>query len=166
MGNVTPLSKVSGQPLSAPTPFNSTAHDVSRFDCGKQPLNDWLRFRAAKAEGLSSRAYVVCDKAMVAGYYCLSTGSIAHDATNAKLRQNMPNPIPVMIIGRLAVDTEYMRRGIGSGLLRDALLRICTASKTIGARAALVHAIDQEAVAFYTAHGFRASGGDSVGGVG
>ena len=157
MGEVTPLSKLSGQPLSSPTPYNALMHDVSRFDCGKPPLNDWLRFRAVKSEGLSARSYVVCDRNMVAGYYCIATGTIAHAAVNAKLRQNMPDPIPVMTIGRLAVDNEYKGKGMGPALLRDALLRIVGTSKTVGVRAALVHAIDAEAFAFYLAQGFRPS---------
>jgi predicted N-acetyltransferase YhbS len=162
MGEVTPLSKVSGQPVSAPTPFNPMVHDVSRFDCGKAALNDWLRNRAAKSEGASARSYVACDKNMVAGYYCLASGNVAHALVNSKTRQNMPDPIPIFTIGRLAVDSEYHGNGIGAGLLQDALRRILTASQTIGARAVLVHAIDQEAVGFYAAHGFRQSPTDEL----
>jgi GNAT superfamily N-acetyltransferase len=157
MGEVTPLTKVSGQPISAPTPYNALLHDVSRFECGKPPLNDWLRDKAVKSEGKSARCYVTCDQNSVIGYYCISTGSIAHAQVTAKLRQNMPDPIPVMILGRLAVDAQYQHQGIGPSLLRDALLRMVQVSGTVGARAVLVHALDQEAVGFYTAHGFRQS---------
>lgn len=157
MGDVTPLSKASGQTLSAPVPYQALFHDVARFDCGRPPLNDWLRFKAAKAEARSARTYVVCDKAVVAGYFCISTGSISHDRVTAKLRQNMPDPIPVMVIGRLAVDKDYQGQGLGPGLLKDALLRCLQASETIGARAVLVHALDDQAHAFYLAQGFHQS---------
>jgi GNAT superfamily N-acetyltransferase len=157
VGEVTPLSKASGHPVSAPTAFSAQSHDVSRFDCGKAPLNDWIRQRAAKSEGRAARSYVICDKNFVCGYFCISTGSIAHEHVNAKLRQNMPNPIPVMIVGRLAVDIDYQGQGYGAGLLKDALQRCLQASATVGARAILVHAIDQETVAFYLAQGFRQS---------
>jgi GNAT superfamily N-acetyltransferase len=157
MGEVTPLSKASGQPITAPAPFHPLTHDVSRFDCGKAPLNDWLRNRAAKSEGLSARVYVACDRNTVIGYYCISAGSMAHELADTKTRRNMPDPIPVMVIGRLAVDKEFKGKGIGAGLLQDALQRILNASTTVGARAVLVHAIDPEAVGFYTAQGFRQS---------
>ena len=93
-------------PLSAPEPI-SDAHDLSRFDCGKAALNDWLRSRAARSEGLSSRCYVVCARAAVVGYYSLSTGAERHNGAGRApraLRANMPDPPPVMVLGRLAVD--------------------------------------------------------------
>jgi predicted N-acetyltransferase YhbS len=157
MGEVTPLSKKSGQPVTAPAPFNAQFHDVSRFECGKAPLTDWIRLRAATSEGRTARTYVICDGRSVIGYYCISTGSIAHAEVTAKLRKDTPNPIPVMILGRLAVDTEYKGEGLGAALLRDALRRMVGASQTIGARAVLVHSLDQEALGFYLAQGFRQS---------
>jgi GNAT superfamily N-acetyltransferase len=80
---------------------------------------------------------------------------VQHEGAPRKLRQNLPNPTPVVIIGRLAVDKAYQGKGIGRGLLKDALLRITKASELVGARAVLVHAVDQEAVPFYARYGFR-----------
>ena len=152
MGDITPLPRA--PELTAPAPIGA-AHDVSRFDCGKAPLTDWLRTHAAKSEGLSARSYVVCAGQFVAGYYSIATGSVAHSATSAKLRQNMPDPIPVIVLARLAVDKEYQGRGIGSGLLKDALARILEASRIVGTRAVIVHPIDEEAENFYRQYGFK-----------
>ncbi|MGA7674651.1 MAG: GNAT family N-acetyltransferase [Rhizomicrobium sp.] len=154
------MGKVS--PLSAPEPIADT-HDLSRFDCGKDALNDWLRSRAARSEGRSSRCYVVCAGRAVVGYYSLSTGAVRHDGagrTPRALRANMPDPTPVMVLGRLAVDKEFQGRGIGKDMLRDALLRVLAASRIVGARALIVHAIDDEAVPFYAGFGFRSFAGD------
>ncbi|MGA7712258.1 MAG: GNAT family N-acetyltransferase [Rhizomicrobium sp.] len=144
-------------PLSEPEPI-SDAHDLSRFDCGKAALNDWLRFRAARSEGLSSRCYVVCAERLVVGYYSLSTGAERHNGagrTPRALRANMPDPTPVMVLGRLAVDKEFHGRGIGGGMLKDALRRVLAASHMIGARALIVHAIDDDVVLFYARFGFK-----------
>ena len=149
--------------LSAPEPISDT-HDLSRFDCGKDALNDWLRSRAARSEGLSARCYVVCAGRAVVGYYCLSTGAVRHDGSTRApraLRANMPDPTPVMVLGRLAVDKEFQGRGIGKDMLRDALQRVLQASRVVGARALIVHAIDDEAVPFYAGFGFRSFAGDA-----
>jgi GNAT superfamily N-acetyltransferase len=90
------------------------------------------------------------------GFYCLAAGAVQHQGAPRKLRQNSPDPIPVVIIGRLAVDKTLQGQGIGRGLLKDALQRITKASELVGARAVLVHAVDQEAVPFYARYGFRA----------
>ena len=141
--------------LSAPVPL-AGAHDVSRFDCGNAVLNDWLRTRAAKSEGRSARCYTVCEGNTVVGYYALATGAARHDkSTPRALRANLPDPTPVIVLGRLAVDKAYHGRGIGGGLLKDALSRALAASRIIGARAVIVHAIDDEAVRFYATFGFK-----------
>ena len=150
-------------PVSAPEPIADT-HDLSRFDCGKAALNDWLRSRATRSEGRSSRCYVVCAGRAVVGYYCLSTGAERHDGSTRApraLRANMPDPTPVMVLGRLAVDKEFQGRGIGKDMLRDALLRVLAASRVVGARAVIVHVIDDEAVPFYAGFGFRSFAGDA-----
>ena len=153
MGEVTPATAPNS--YSAPAPLLPT-HDTSTFDCGKPPLNDWLRHKALKSEGRSARCFVTCFQGAVAGYYCLAAGAVAHDGAPRKLRQNMPDPTPVVILGRLAVDRAHQGRGIARGLLKDALLRIVKASDLVGARAVLVHAIDLDAVPFYARYGFRA----------
>lgn len=140
--------------FTAPAPI-SEGLDFSSFDCGNAALNDWLRSRATASEGLSARAYVVMQGAVVASYYCIATGAVAHAAAPGRLRRNMPDPIPVMVIGRLAVDRRYQGKGLGQGMLKDALQRILGVSRMAGVRAVLVHAIDDAAAGFYAAYGFR-----------
>ncbi|TPQ38574.1 GNAT family N-acetyltransferase [Bradyrhizobium guangdongense] len=153
MAEITPLQEALG-PLVAPAPLSSS-HDVARFDCGKIPLNDWLKHTALKAEGRSARCYVATRRQSVVGYYCLAAGAVEHQGAPRKLRRNLPNPTPVVIIGRLAVDKEYQGKGLGRALLQDALLRVTKASELVGARAILVHAVDQESVPFYARYGFK-----------
>ena len=138
--------------LSAPEPL-SADDDAGAFDCGNALLNDWLRDQAARSEGRSARTYVVKDGARVAGYYSLATGGVRENVPR-KIRQGLPRLVPVMVLGRLAIDLDYQGRGIGRGLLKDALLRTLQVSREVGLRALLVHAIDDEAKAFYAAHGF------------
>ena len=139
--------------LSSPEPL-SADDDVGSFDCGNALLNDWLRDQALASEGRSARTYVVKDGARVAGYYCLATGGVARESVPRKIRQGLPRLVPVMVLGRLAVDLRYQRLGIGRGLLKDALLRTLQVSRQVGVRALLVHAIDDEAKMFYAAHAF------------
>lgn len=141
-------------PFSEPAPINST-HDVSRFDCGKALLNDWLRDRALKNDGKASRCFVVCDGHSVVGFYALAAGAVRHDQAPGALKRNMPEQIPVIVLGRMAVDKEHQRKGLGPALLQDALRRALSVASNIGARAVLVHAIDHEVVPFYTQYGFK-----------
>lgn len=139
--------------LRPPEPL-SPDHDLSGFSCGRPELDAWLRQRAGKAEGASARTYVLCEGKVVFGYYCLAAGAIARESVPGRLRRNMPDPLPVMIVGRLAVDRSRQRRGLGKALLKDALLRIAQAAAIVGLRAVVVHAIDSEAEAFYRQFGF------------
>lgn len=126
-------------------------HDVEAFDCGKPQLNEWLSKRALKNEvNGASRTYVVCDEKKVVGYYCLASGSVALTMAPSKVSRNMPDPIPVMVLGRLAVDINYQGKRIGRGLVKDAVMRTLQASEIGGIRAILVHALDEEAKKFYT----------------
>ena len=134
--------------LSAPARL-APEHDLSRFDCGSPPLNDWLKRQARTSEGRTARTYVVCDASAVVGYHCIAAGSVERRAAPRKLKQNAPDPIPVAILGRLAVDLHWRGQGLGTDLLHDAFRRIVAASETIGFGAVLVHAIDDEARAFY-----------------
>jgi GNAT superfamily N-acetyltransferase len=122
---------------------------VSQFTSGKPPLDDWLKLTAHKAEGRTARTFVVCEGARVVGYYCLATGSVERKSAPGKLRKQAPAHLPVGILGRLAVDRSWQGKGLGSDLLRDAMARIVVASKTIGMRALLVHALDEESRMFY-----------------
>ena len=143
--------------LTAPAPIDAV-HVVDNFDCGISSLNQWLQRQALKNEASgASRTFVVCLGKEVVGYYALATGSILRQQAPGKIRREMPEPIPVMVLGRLAVDRKWQGSGLGSGLLRDAVLRTYNVSKQVGARALLVHALSEEAKAFYLRHGFMKS---------
>ncbi len=133
----------------------TSLHDVSAFDCGVPALDDWLKRRAlANESARASRTYVVVSGERVVGYYALATGAIVQAAATGRVRRNMPEPIPVMVLGRLAVDRSRRGEGLGSALLRDALLRTLAAAETVGVRAMVLHAISEEAKRFYLHHGF------------
>jgi len=137
----------------------SPKHDVSRFSNGVHPsLDQWLRERARSSEGLSARTYVVCardEPARVVGYFCIAAAVEQRNAlTSAKLRRGMPEQVPLLLIGRLAVDAASRGRGLGSALLTDALRRCLAASEIAGVRGVVAHAIDEAAVEFYKRHGF------------
>src|SRR3974377_1057398 len=128
----------------------SAEHDVAAFDCGEPALDDWLRRRALQnQESGASRTYVVCAGKRVVGYYALAVGALAHAAAPGRVKRNMPDPIPVMVLGRLAIDRNYQGRGVGPALLRDAVLRTLQAGEIAGIRAILVHAISPRAKRFY-----------------
>ncbi|MGA2147435.1 MAG: GNAT family N-acetyltransferase [Bryobacteraceae bacterium] len=136
----------------------SAEHDVSGFDCGETALDDWLRRRALRNEASgASRTYVVCAGRRVIGYYGLSAGAVAHIHAPGRIKRNMPDPIPVVVLGRLAVDKACHGNGVGTGLLRDAVLRTLQAAEIAGIRAILVHAISEAAKRFYEKYGFVAS---------
>jgi GNAT superfamily N-acetyltransferase len=134
------------------------AHDVSAFDSGAPVLDDWLRKRALPNEKTgASRTYVVYVGSRVVGYYALATGGVAQAQATGRIRRNMPDPVPVMILGRLAVDRGWQGLGLGTSLLRDAVLRTLQAAEVIGIRAILLDAISRDAKEFYERHGFNAS---------
>jgi GNAT superfamily N-acetyltransferase len=136
----------------------SPRHDLSQFSCGEPALDDWLRRRAVQNEASgASRTYVVRAGKRVAGFYSLAVGAVAHDGLSGRIKRNMPDPVPVMILARLAVDESFQRQGIGPALLADAIYRTVQAAAIAGIRTLLVHAISERAKRFYEAHGFRAS---------
>jgi len=140
--------------LSAPEPL-STLHNREVFDCGEPVLNNWLKRRALKNEDAgASRTFVVCQDNNVVGYYVLATGSVMHKEAPGKIKRNMPEPVPVMVLGRLAVDKGAQSMGIGRGLLKDAILRTITVAKQAGIKAILVHALSDEARKFCLRCGF------------
>lgn len=145
--------------ITAPHPL-AQHHDLQSFDCGRLSLDAWLKKKALKAQQLggSARTYVVCDEGnRVIGYCALATGSINREDASGKVKRNMPDPIPVVIIARLAVDESFKGQGIGAGLLKDALLRVVGAAQEIGIRAVMVHALDDAVRDFYLKHGFYES---------
>lgn len=130
---------------------------VATFDCGAPSLNEWLRSRAVRNEAAgASRTFVSidADTGAVAGFYCLSASSLRHEDAPGGVRRNMPDPISVILIGRLAVDKNYKGRGLGASLLKDAILKGLEASRIIGARAFIVDALDDAAESFYRKFGF------------
>lgn len=133
-------------------------HDLSTFHSGEAVLDEWLRRRALHNEARgASRTYIVCSLRKVVGYYTLATGAITHAQVSGKVKRNMPDPIPVMVLGRLAVDHDFQQRGIGTALLRDAVLRTILAADIAGIRAILVHALSDNAKRFYERYGFMSS---------
>ena len=142
----------------APSPLVA-AHDITTFACGQASLDDWLRGRAlANQDTGASRTYVIAEGSRVVGYYALASGSVVAAEAPGKIRRNMPDPVPVMVLGRLAIDTAWQGKGLGADLLRDAVLRTIQAAEIGGISALLVHAIDEQAAAFYRRAGFIPSG--------
>ena len=138
----------------APRPLD-TNHKLAGFDCGEPSLNKWLINRAQKnQETGASRIYVLLDNQCVIGYFSLSNGHVSRAVAPGSVSRNMPEPIPVIIMGRLAVHIDYQHRGLGSDLLRDAFLRARKASEISAARALLIHALNDKAKQFYLQHGF------------
>ncbi|WP_035261523.1 GNAT family N-acetyltransferase [Desulfonatronum lacustre] len=143
--------------LSPPSPV-SPLYSLEDFDCGVAVLNSWLIKQALRNEASgASRTFIVGKEKKVAGYYALAVGSVERVRASAKIRRNMPEPVPVMVLGRLAVDLQWQGLGVGQGLLKDALLRTVAVSRQAGIRALVVHAISQEARLFYIRHGFLES---------
>lgn len=134
----------------------SDKHNLDAFDCGEHVLNDWLKRRArGNEETGASRTYVVCDKEdNVVGFFTLSNSAVMLKDAPKKLTRNMPDPIPVMLLGRLARDLNHKGKGLGPALLRDAIWRVLKAGEIGGIRAILAHAIDDKAKNFYIRNGF------------
>jgi GNAT superfamily N-acetyltransferase len=148
--------------LLAPCPI-ADHHDLDQFSCGVPNLDNWLQKRARSNErSRASRTYVLCDDQRVIGYYALASGSLAANAAPGKVKRNMPDPIPVMILGRLAIDQDYQGKKLGDALLRDAILRILQAAGIAGIKAILVHAISEEAKEFYLDRSFIISPSDPM----
>jgi GNAT superfamily N-acetyltransferase len=148
--------------FSAPEKLTAS-HDVAQFECGEPTLDAWLKRRSLQnEESGASRTYVLCAGKEIAGDYALATGAIAHAGAAGRVKRNMPDPVPVIIIGRLAIASRFQGRGIGTALLRDAVLRTMQAAEIAGIRAILVHAISEQAKRFYEKHGFIPSPADPM----
>lgn len=148
--------------LSAPEKL-TVSHGVSQFECGEPALDSWLKKRALLNEETgASRTYVLRAGQEIAGYYALATGAIAHAEAAGRVRRNMPDPVPVIILGRLAIASKFQGHGIGAALLRDAVLRIVQAAEIAGVWAILVHAISDQAKRFYEKNGFIPSPADPM----
>jgi GNAT superfamily N-acetyltransferase len=144
-------------PLCAPVPLAGT-HALAEFCSGVASLDDWLK-RRARANQVSgaTRTFVVADAGRVVAYYAIASGAISHASAPGKFRRNMPDPIPIALLGRLAVDRAWQGRGLGRALFRDCAGRILHAADSLGIRGIVVHAISEQAKAFYLALGFEPS---------
>ena len=143
--------------IAAPEPLASD-HAVGGFDSGVVSLDDWLRRRALdnQASG-ASRTFVVRDEGHVVAYYALAASAVAPNAVPGRFKRNMPDPIPVVVLARLAIARSHQGQGLGRALFQDAARRAIHASEAIGIRGMLVHAISEEAKTFYLRLGLVAS---------
>lgn len=135
-------------------------HDVDRFECGREQLDHWIRAYAGQGQRRdTARTFVVCraGKVEVVGYYTLVVSQVEQNEATSAVRSGTSKhfPIPVCPIARLAVARSEQGIGLGRSLLLDALQRTESASRSVAMRAVLVHALDEEAAAFYMRFGFR-----------
>ena len=144
--------------LQAPQPL-ADHHSIAGFDCGDPTLNQWLQQRAlANQRSGATRTVVVCDTDdAVKAYVALASGAVAVAASPGSFRRNMPNPIPVVVLARLAVCRSVQGQGIARALLADAFERVLKASEQIGVRGIVVHAASEAARTFYLHMGFDPS---------
>ena len=144
--------------LHPPQPL-SAAHCPDDFACGEAVLDEWLKRRAmAKQLSGASRTFVVADRERrIYGYYAMAAGAVSHQMATSSVRRNMPDPVPVMVLARLAVDHRAQGIKLGASLLQDAVKRAVIVSQNAGVRALLVHALHDHARAFYEHYGFQVS---------
>jgi predicted N-acetyltransferase YhbS len=143
--------------LSPSEPLEDT-HDLTSFHSGVEALDRWLNQRARKNQKTgASRTFVVCEQRRVVAYYSLASSAVSVGAAAGRFRRNMPDPIPVVVLGRLAVDRAWQGKGLGRALVRDAGQRVLQAADAIGIRGMIVHALTEEARAFYERVGFDPS---------
>jgi GNAT superfamily N-acetyltransferase len=150
--------------LQAPV-LLTAAHQLTDFDCGEPSLNDWLKRRAlANTVSGATRTYVACEgdptTGGVAGYYALAAGDVSAALVPGKIKRNMPDPVPVVLLARLAVDRRWQGKQLGRSLFRNAVQRVLQAADQIGIRAIVVQAISEDARRFYLAMGFDPCPGD------
>jgi predicted N-acetyltransferase YhbS len=141
--------------LRKPEPLEAR-HPLDGFDCGKPQLNEWLIRHARQAQGSgSAKTFVVCEDARVVGYFSLTVGQVDTLEAPERIRKGMGQyPVPVIILARLAVASQDQGRGVGYGMLQDAIRRTLLIAEHAGIRAMLTHPIDQDAAKFYTRFGF------------
>ena len=148
--------------FTEPLPLTA-GHDISAFRCGEDSLDEWLhRFALANQASGSARTFVTCLDGRVVGYYALATGAVSKASAPARVAKAMPEPIPVLLLARLAVDQAMQGHGLGWRLLRDAILRTLQVAGHVGVRALLAHALDQRAADFYARYDFQPSPTDPL----
>jgi len=140
--------------ITPPSPI-SADHVLDGFECGEPSLDEWLKKRALKNHiSGASRCFVICHGMKVIGYYSLSAGAIRRESVSKTMRRNMPDPLPILLLGRLAIDRRYHNQGLGRALLRDAMIRAVNVSGDAGVFALMVHALSEQARRFYLSRGF------------
>ena len=146
---------MSGPGLRSVELLDLARHDCGEFDCGVADLDEWLvRTAPVAAAAGTAASWVLCRGRRVVGYYALAMGSVGHDVAPSRLRRGQPDPVPVLLLAKLALDVAEQRTGLGADLLRDALIRAVAGSRQFGARAVVVDALDDRAFSFYQHHGF------------
>lgn len=142
-----------------PPELLTTAHAIDAFACGEAELDEWLKRRALGNQiSGATRTFVVTDATgSVQGYYAIAAGAVSHQIATPNVRRNMPDPVPVIVLARLAVDHRAQGRKLGPALLQDAIKRVVGVSANAGVRAVLVHAINERAKGFHQHYGFQAS---------
>lgn len=142
----------------------ATHHDATSFDCGNRELNQFIhRFALSSQQSHSSQTYVACRNGGIAGYYTLAVGAVSRDEAPERIAKGLAkHPIPVMVLGRLAVDLRDQGAGLGRALLKDALLRTVNAADIAGIRAIVVHAKDEQAKQWYRQFDFDPSPTDPL----
>lgn len=144
--------------LGAPQPLDAS-HLLDEFSCGEASLDDWLKRRALGNQSSgASRTFVVADATgRVFGYYAMAAGAVSHREASSNVKRNMPDPVPVMVLARLAIDQSAQGIQLGGALLQDAVQRCLMIAQNTGVRALLVHALHEQARRFYEHYGFRES---------
>lgn len=144
--------------LSAPHPLRD-GHNLASFGCGESTLDEWLRRRALgnQATGASRTFVVTQNDDEVVAYYAMAAGAVSHHDATGQIRRNMPDPIPTMVLARLAVDLRFQGMQLGAALLQDAVQRAHAVAENVGVRALLVHALNEQARGFYQHYGFESS---------
>lgn len=143
----------------------STDHVVTSFDCGDPALNEWLVNHAPRNQsvGGSSRTWIVLDAAgRVVAYYAASTATVLHREATGRMRRNQPDPLPALLLGRLAVDRKHQDAGLDSALLKHFIMKGLEVAELVGVRLLLVHAANPDAASFYARHGFEPSPVDDL----
>jgi GNAT superfamily N-acetyltransferase len=144
--------------LGTPQPLVAT-HLLDRFACGEASLDEWLKRRALSNQlSGASRTFVVTDQdGRVSGYYAMAAGAVSHQMATGGVKRNMLDPVPVIVLARLAVDQRAQGIRLGAAMLQDAVNRAVAISGNAGVRALLVHALHERAKRFYEHYGFQQS---------
>jgi GNAT superfamily N-acetyltransferase len=150
-----------GERVGPPVPLAEAGScELDDFSCGEPALDDWLKRRARSSEGRHARTYVLLSGTRVAAYYCLSAGSVPlADMPSAKYRRTAPDPIPVLVLGRMAVDRAFQRRGLGSDLMSHCFRQCLAAASVVGIRALVVHPLNERVADYYRSLEFQPMAG-------